>query len=318
MNSVQCDFCNNWFHKPCTNLSTREWEIITGRNESVTFCCDNCVQQKGQNNGMLKDLKQDLQNIIESNSEQQQQMIRANHEFLINNIETMKKDLFKKIDEKIDVKLQEFAISTEKMVEEKIRACLPTKDQNKDDLAIEEKVKIQISQSFDEFKERENRKNNLIIFNLKESLKDDMNEAMKDDLEQLKDVLKHTNPEMTDSVIKDLTTDNINRLGRKQANQENAKIRPIKLSLPTEATKYKIIKNTYRLKSCQNHPKIGFKFDLTRQQQQEERVLKLELERRRNANEDVMIFRGKVILRQEHATLKKEQSSLNKEESQKK
>ena len=221
MNSVQCDFCSKWFHKPCTNLSKSEWDIITGRNESITFCCDNCVDKKGQNSSMIKDLKQDLQNIILSNSQQQQQMIQENNAFLLKSIEAMKVDLFQKIDEKIEVKLQEFTISTEKMVEEKINARLPTNNASKEEKDIEEKVKIQITQSFDELKDREERKNNLIIFNLKESLKDDLSEALKEDLQNIKEVLKVTNPEMTENTIKYLTTSNIHRLGRKPLNQEN-------------------------------------------------------------------------------------------------
>ena len=310
MSSVQCDFCSKWFHKPCTNLSKSEWDIITGSNESITFCCDSCVDKKGQNSSMISDLKLDLQNIILSNSQQQQKMIQENNAFLLKSIEAMKVDLFQKIDEKIDVKLQEFTVSTEKMVDEKINARLPKDNSSKDEIAIEEKVKIQISQSFDELKEREERKNNLIIFNLKESLKEDMSEALKDDLHNIKEVLKITNPEMTENTIKDLTTSNINRLGRKPTSQENVtKVRPIKLSLPNEATKYKIIRNTHKLKSCLAYPKIGFKFDMTRQQQVEERELKQELERRKEAKEDVMIFRGKVILRQDHMKLKRESSS---------
>ena len=119
---------------------------------------------------------------------------------------------------------------------------------------------------------------------------------------------------MTENTIKDLTTSNLHRLGRKPLNQENEiKARPIKLSLPNEATKYKIIRNTHKLKSSQAHPKIGFKFDMTRQQQAEERELKQELERRKEAKEDVMIFRGKVILREDHMKLKRESSAAKYE-----
>ena len=147
-------------------------------------------------------------------------------------------------------------------------------------------------------------------------MKEDMSEAVKEDLHNIKEVLKITNPEMTENTIKDLTTSSINRLGRKPTSQENVtKVRPIKLSLPNEATKYKIIRNTHKLKSCLTYPKIGFKFDMTRQQQVEERELKQELERRKEAKEDVMIFRGKVILRQDHMKLKRESSSSKNDEN---
>ena len=119
-----------------------------------------------------------------------------------------------------------------------------------------------MKQSFDELREREERKNNLVIFNLKESTKDDINEALSEDLEQLKIVLNITNPEMTNNITKELNTSNITRLGRKPQNKDNqTKPRPLKVSLPNESAKFKIIRNSYKLKSCQSHPKIGLKFD---------------------------------------------------------
>ena len=113
---------------------------------------------------------------------------------------------------------------------------------------------------------------------------------------------------MSENAIKDMTTDKITRLGRKSTNKDS-KPRPLKLNLPNEATKYKIIRNTYRLKSCSNHPNIGLKFDLTRQQQSEERELRKELEQRKAANEDVMIYRGRIIKRNEHEKLRQEHLS---------
>ena len=271
---------------------------------------------------MINELKTDLHKMIANSTEQQQQMIQANNAFLIQSLQEMKESLFQKIDEKIDVKMKEFAISNEKLIDEKIKACLPAENTNtnpnKDEKMIEDKVKIQIEQSFDELKDREDRKNNLIVFNLKESTKEDINEALSEDLTQLKEVLKLTNPEMSENVIKDLSTENVIRLGRKMKNNENDnKVRPVKLTLPSEKTKYKIIRNTYKLKSSPTNSKIGFKFDLTRQQQAEERALRQELERRKEAEEDVMIYRGKIIKRSEHMRLKNEHHSKRDENNDK-
>ena len=133
----------------------------------------------------------------------------------------MKVDLFQKLDERIDDKLKDFADKNEKMVDDKIKASLPAVSTDKEEKDIEEKVKIEVKQSFDELREQVVRKNNLVIFNLKESTKDDIIEALSDDLEQLKIVLNITNPEMTNNIIKDLNSSNITRLGRKPQNKEN-------------------------------------------------------------------------------------------------
>ena len=314
LNSIECDFCGKWFHKPCTNLTTSEWDLIKAGNESITFCCDGCLINKGQNNSMFNDLKTDLQKMIQTSNEQQQKLIEANNAYLIKSIQDLKTTLFQKIDEKIDNKMKEFSDKNEKMVDEKIKVCLSSKDASNDEKIIEEKIKVQIEQSFDELKDREERKNNLIIFNLKESIKEDVNEATNEDLLQLKEVLKITNPEMTDNLINDLSSNDFTRLGKKTQNpKDDSKIRPIKLQVPNEPTKYRIIKNTYKLKSCVNHPKIGIKFDLTRQQQAEDREMRQELVRRKAANEDVMIFRGRIIERSQLMKLKNEKSSRKEE-----
>ena len=100
-------------------------------------------------------------------------------------------------------------------------------------------------------------------------------------------------------------------------NENDSKVRPVKLTLPSEKTKYKIIRNTYKLKSSPTKSRIGFKFDLTKQQQAEERALRQELERRKEAEEDVMIYRGKIIKRSEHMRLKNEHHSKTDENNDK-
>ena len=76
--------------------------------------------------------------------------------------------------------------------------------------------------------------------------------------------------------------------------------------LPDEHLKFKILKNTHKLKNFTENPKVGVKPDLTRQQQHEEKELREELERRKKKGDDVMIFRGNVILRADHAKLRRE------------
>ena len=122
---------------------------------------------------MFNDLKTDLQKMIQTSNEQQQKLIEANNAYLIKSIQDLKTTLFQKIDEKIDNKMKEFSDKNEKMVDEKIKVCLSSKDASNDEKIIEEKIKVQIEQSFDELKDREERKNNLIIFNLKESIKEE-------------------------------------------------------------------------------------------------------------------------------------------------
>jgi len=196
--------------------------------------------------------------------------------------------------------------------------------------------------SFDELKEREERKTNLIVYNIVESNNDDKAEQAKEDLEKVKQVLMYTNPDLSNSLIEHLTVDKLSRLGNREkkvkkddsnpekkdepnlpnsnkidepkpdnddtnAPKTNAtKPRPIKLSLPDEKTKFKVLGKSKVLRNYQAQQNIGIKPDLTRQQQLEDKELREQLKKRKDEGEDVMIYKNKIILREEHTKLKQE------------
>ena len=294
--SVSCDVCNLWVHKKCSNTSTAEWQALKGSNENIRYQCNDCLTNKGQNSNQMQIF---------------QQILRENNDILLKRIASIETNILHKVDEKIERKMTEFEHKNEKMIDDKIKAQLDTFKQNKNEqISIENSIQEQVSQKLDEFKDIEDRKNNLMIFNIKESSKNEIAEETKEDLQAVIQVIKHTNPELTESITKIISEDNIKRLGRKKetSTEDNAsKPRPIKLTLPNEATKFKILRKSHKLKSYQGNNKIGLKLDLTKQQQIEERNIRQELISRRENKEDVMIFRGKVIKREDHERLKKEQ-----------
>ena len=285
--SIDCDVCGHWYHKPCTNNSTEEWELLRGNNENITFKCDNCVKSKAE-------------------YENRQTELSSNLEKIFSRLESLEAKILISVDQKINDRIQQFEDKNNKAIDE-IRTQVTDISQNKQDiLAVEEKIKVQLSESLDELREREERKNNLIFFNVKESTKEDDDEAIQEDIQIIKSIIQYTNPELP-KVIDKITEEKTIRLGKRPApNDQSSKPRPIKLTLPQESDKYKIMKNSFKLKTFKEHPKIGVRLDLSKQQQLEEKALKEEVERRRNLKEDVMIFRGQVILRSDHSRLKKE------------
>ena len=292
--SINCDICNHRFHRSCIGItSTSEWESLKGSNENVTFRCDDCLQNKGQNVNQL---------------EMFQKLLEANNDVLLNRLDNFEKKILKSVDEKIENKMKEYEAKNKHVIEETVKAQINADSQNNQEQAtIENAIKTQISQSFDELKDREERKCNLMLFNLKESIKIKEEEAI-EDLESVKQVLQFTNPELKETTISKLSTNSIIRLGKKPDGppNENSKPRPVKITLPDEATKFKVLKMSHTLKSYTENPRIGLKLDLTKQQLIEEKELRKELQRRKDLKEDVMIFRNKVILRADHQKLKNE------------
>ena len=290
--SISCDVCNFWFHKSCTDTSSSEWQALKGSNENITYCCNGCLKSKGQSHNQLESIKQ---------------LLEANNEQLISRIENIETRIMKSVDDKIEIKMKEYEEKYNKAIDEKIDAKFAAADKNKEEkVVIENAIKSHVSEHLDELKEKEEKKLNLMLFNLRESTKTDIIEEASEDLSSVKEVLQHINSDLKESVIDKLSTQNIKRLGRKPDTSQDGKTRPVKVTLPDEYTKYKFLRRSHKLKDYRPNPKIGIKLDLTKQQMFEEKELRKELQRRREQNEDVMIFRNKVIFRADHEKLKRE------------
>ena len=375
---VTCEECGDSYHKMCTDIGTKAWDIVTGDNESILFKCPPCIVNKGKKFHEMKEIKNEISDVKNEMKNEMKALLLENNNLMLKQF----KDLMfpevekmidsklkkhadavdKKIEEKlpkveqmIDQKLKIHANEIDKKIEEKIRHLEEKTDKAVDDkmnkkisaevlnkeeqIVIEDKIQKQVSQSFDELKEREERKTNLIVYNVSESAADDVEEQAREDLQNVKLVLKHTNPDLSNNIIEQLTVDKISRLGNKEKevkkdeatpdkkeepNPENnaqnpnnddeskinkkkeSKPRPIKLSLPDEKTKFKILGNSKTLRNYQAQANIGIKPDLTRQQQLEDKELRQQLKKRKEDGEDVMIYKNKIILREEHAKLKQE------------
>ena len=289
--SINCDGCNHWFHKSCTDTTTAEWEALKGSNENITFRCNECLASKGQNNNQFQLF---------------QQLLRDNNDILLKRLEGLETKILQKVDEKIEKKMVEYERKTDKTIDQKIKAQLDVKKQEQ--ATLENAIKNQVSETLEDMRDKEERKLNLMMFNVAESTKNTLHEEVLEDLQSVKNILIHTNPELNESIISTLTTENLKRLGRKAAasTEGNTKVRPIKVTLPDETTKFKILRNSHKLKSYKTNERIGLKLDLTKLQIAEEKELKIELQRRKDLGEDVMIFRSKIIHRAEHSKLKAE------------
>ena len=235
-----------------------------------------------------------------------QQLLRENNEILFKRLEGIESRIMHKVDEKIEKRFVEYEKKNDKTIDEKIKATFDQKKQEQ--FTLENAIKTHVTETLDEIKDKEERKCNLMMFNVTESIKTNLNEESSEDVQSVKNILQHTNPELNDTIINQLTSENIKRLGKKSSStdKEMNKARPLKITLPDENSKYKILRNSHKLKSFKQNEKIGLKPDLTKQQLSDERELRKELQRRRDLNKDVIIYKNKVILRAGHERLKKE------------
>ena len=114
--SIECDICGGWYHKPCTNSTTPEWEVLKGGNENVTYKCDRCLVNKAQ--------------VTDKQYEMFSEMLLKNNEKIFSRFDEFETKMLLTIDQKINERMREFDEKNRKEIDElkaKISASSPTK-----------------------------------------------------------------------------------------------------------------------------------------------------------------------------------------------
>lgn len=152
----------------------------------------------------------------------------------------------------------------------------------------------------DEEKNRETRKANLVFYNIPESTTQhatanttalSTSSSTNDDNMKIKQIF------MKLGLTADIRISKTLRLGR---NNASINPKPILVTLSDSKDKFNILrvaKNLRMLPTDDNCKNVYISPDLTKQQQQENKLLRIELLRRRDAGEDVIIRKNKVVLR---------------------
>jgi len=166
-----------------------------------------------------------------------------------------------------------------------------------------------MSEMLDIQKDNEERKNNVVAFNVDECQNEQDEE--KHDRAEITNILNEIVPEFEPRHI---ATAEIVRLGKRKPfqpkeGQQTPKPRPIKIIFQNVEAKNKILKNARKLKNFPNLKKIGLSSDKNKKEREEDLKLRKELKSRRDGGEDVVMFNGKVMTKTEREELKSSPSS---------
>ena len=147
-------------------------------------------------------------------------------------------------------------------------------------------------EAIEEQKEREEKKNNVIIFNIPESTTEDTNDALKEDIKMVKEVLAEVHPSIQNVQIDE---NNTKRLGYKKKDHT----RPIKIQFQENTTKGQIFRNSAKLRGHEKFSKVNISSDKTRRELQADKKLKETLlaERALRPDDDLIIHKGTIIKR---------------------
>ena len=165
----------------------------------------------------------------------------------------------------------------------------------KDDrpIQLEKEVEIKVGEMLEEQREKDEKRNNIIIFNIEEA-QDSAEEGkeMKEDIKKVREVLSELHPDPSKIDLTDIT---LKRFGIKKQD----KMRPIRVKLMDNSSKGIIFKNSWKLKQIPKFKKIGIANDKTTREQIKDRELRTRLQDKKNetGEDDWIIHKNEIIKR---------------------
>ena len=153
-------------------------------------------------------------------------------------------------------------------------------------------MQIQVSEALIDQKEKEEKRNNIILFNVPETVVSDEKTEMSQDLETIQEIISIVHPN-ADSVA--LGAKNVMRLG----GRKDGKVRPIKIQFQEDFTKGKVFRNSVKLRNNEKYEKVNISNDKTKKELMADRLLKEKLEAAKleKPDDDLIIYRGDIIPR---------------------
>ena len=263
--SIGCDRCKGMMHLKCSQMPNVEFDFIHKRPKTkLLFYCPLCQQELA-----------DMGN--------QDDRIAANGAKIENITE-----IIKTISAQNQLILE--TINKEKQVEDN--------RVEKPENTIQETIKSNMKELLDDHKQKEDKKNNLIVFNIPEAKDDDKGVA--EDFKIIKEILTFIDK---DIVTPELTEKAISRVGNTK--NKNDRPRPIKVEFPNPGPKNKALQNARSLRDFKKYPKMGISKDKSEQEMQKDRTLRGELTRLRALGGDWTIFDDTCVLRSDIPALRK-------------
>ena len=142
----------------------------------------------------------------------------------------------------------------------------------------------------EEFEDRSRRRRNIIISGIPERSEGSADERMKADKDDVEEVLQTLWKQYDDELVR------CHRIGR----QTTGKSRLLRVVLQDEEAKSSILSNARELRKCPSYKSVYVNPDLTITQRKINKLLRVELKRRKDLGEDVLIRRNRIVARREN------------------
>lgn len=325
----RCESFEVWKCSKCLGLSDDLYEqLVTSSKSNLHWFCEKCeedVLDPAVSNDKIISLLESLQ--MKSDSFQLQLLtnLAEMEQKMLEKVNSVEDQIFVKVESAVDEKLKKFeeksvdkAYSVEQTFLRKVEDGLLEKIDGRlrkieDSPAVIEGIQLRLEHKMDQLRnnmdqpvalavqgaiqedkaeelEIEHRKKNVIVHGVSESVAEEADERISDDLNVLAAMFHEVG-------VDNIQTESVVRLGKK-ASDPIQNPRPMKLVLNSEENKIRLLKNAKNLREKQEGgwSKVYIHQDLTPKQREARKPLLAELkERKAKGEKDLTIYRGKIV-----------------------
>ena len=254
--ALECETCHQMFHTQCENVNKTQYNCIAasakgkGKAKSrVHWYCNTCE-------------------IVTNDWMRSMSTLHANQQVLQEKVKKLEENLEGKADQN-DVKKIENRVD---ILEGKVNT-IQEKPQNPQPSTSGTPTQENTSDVIKEIKEQEDRKRNMIFFNVPESKLSDVNDRTKHDKEEVKELSR-----LCQATIKKDDMIRVKRLGKKPT---TGKPRPLLIEVNSEDKKKALFKNLSKLQRApEKYKSISVQNDLTPKQREQEKMLREEAKKK--------------------------------------
>ena len=263
-----CDFCDQWFHAGCDDVSQDLYRFLQKFEDQMW----SCKQWKPR----IKEMRTENETLKKENSELKQIIVD-----LKDQLNNMKVEIANDVTERVLDRVGNLRDLEERM---------ETREAN----LVSKAVEVTMNR-LQEKEEKDKRRKNLVLYNIKESGKEMGAERQAEDTVVCKEIFQvglGLNPE-------NFNVEGVFRLGGRISGEDGQELkpRPVLVKLGEERVKWHILSKAKELSKSLHvdWKKVRISPDLTRQEREENRLLREELMRKRAEGGNWIIKKGKVI-----------------------
>ena len=250
--AILCEICDLWHHIECKGLSKEAYNFLSKQHNSIHWYCRKCDVAFAKMCEAISRLELRQEKIeqkveeLDSRTKDTEAAIKYSNAS-IHKIEEKVKELEVKVD----------CQNIERSKIEGAASGLPKAE-------VEKIIKVELKSSEEERREREHRRQNIMIFELKELEESSRDISLSNDTSSFKQVCV----EVLEVDIKPQDIIQVTRIGKKA----EGNTRPLRIKLSSEEKKKEIFMNLHKLRASDSK-KIHFDHDLTKLQRQERKEL---------------------------------------------